>query len=263
VDGKHDPTQPQPQHPAKTGLDLDGDPFGMSDSRVATVQEGRHPIQKSAFPLTSRLTAAVDDVSSGATGVARQVIDGLLELADDLDRLRAAARVLVVGLPWCAPMWQIARATQADQPALALRSLRDRLSFDVDRSVAVAVKLLTERGCCVRTAPGSGLVAAVTRALPTPNHATTVTGVAGVVGADALGPTAMLNVVGTDELARAMPTIIVTTSIKLVPDEAFGRLSAPGFERVPLRRFESVVLDGEVLAPAEAGQRASALSHGS
>jgi hypothetical protein len=209
----------------------------------------------SAPSLTPRLAAVVQDVSSGATGVARQVIEGLLGLAADRDRLRATADLLAVRLPWCAPMWHIVRAVQADSPALALRSLLDRLDFDADRSVAVAVKLLAERGCVVRAAPGSALVAAVVRALPEQVNAAPVVGLA---GADALSPTTMLNVVGTRELARTVPTIIVTTSLKLVPQEPFQRLDAPGFERVPLCHFEAVVLDGEVLTPAEAGQRVSA-----
>jgi hypothetical protein len=206
--------------------------------------------------LTSRLTAAVDDDTSGATEVVRQVIDGLLELAADQDRLRATADLLTTRLPWCAPMWHVVRAAHATSPALALRSLRDRVDFDADRSVATAVKLVAERDRAVRAAPGSGLVGAVLAALEEPAGAG---GVIGLAGADALGPTAMLNIAGTRDLAGAMPTIIVATSLKLVPQEAFQRVGAPGFERVELGLFEAVVLDGEVLTPAEAGLRAAAL----
>jgi hypothetical protein len=206
--------------------------------------------------LTPPLVVAVQDGTSGATDVARQVIDGLLELTDEPGRLSATAELLAAQLPWCAPMWHITRAAHAANPVVALRSLRKRADFDVDRSVAVAVKLLTERGCAVRTARGSGLVAAVARALPEPARANTVNGLA---GADALGPTAVFNMAGTGELARTVPTFIVATSMKLVPEEAFRRLRGSGLERVPLCQFEAVVLDGEVLTPAEAGQRASAL----
>jgi hypothetical protein len=210
----------------------------------------------SAPMLTSRLAAAVEDETSGATGVVRQVIDGLLELTEERSRLRAAADLLAVRLPWCASMWHVVRAAYAASPALALRSLRERLDFDVDRSVTMAVKLLTERGCAVRVAPGSALVGAVVEALPQPAGAG---GVVGLAGADALGPTAVLNIVGTADLACTVPTIIVTTSLKLVPEEAFQRVGAPGFERIELCRFEAVVLDGEVLTPAEAGRRAASL----
>jgi hypothetical protein len=211
----------------------------------------------SALTLTSRLAAALADGASGATGVARQVIDGLVELADDGDRLRAAADLLAVRLPWCAPMWHVVRAACATDPQCALRSLRERLDFDVDRSVATAVKLLAERGCVVRAAPGSALVGAVLGALAEPAGAAEVVGLA---GADAVGPTAVLNIAGTRALADAVPTIIVATSVKLVPQEAFGRLGASGFEQVPLGLFEVVVLDGEVVTPAEAGRRATVLA---
>jgi hypothetical protein len=84
-------------------------------------------------------------------------------------------------------------------------------------------------------------------------------GVVGLAGADAVGPIAVLNIAGTRDLAGAVPTIIVATSVKLVPQEAFGRLGAPGFEQVALGLFEAVVLDGEVVSPAEVGRRATAL----
>jgi hypothetical protein len=210
----------------------------------------------SAPPLPPQLMAAVQDHTSGATDVARQVIDGLLPMAADRDRLQTTVGLLQRPLSWCAPMWHIARAAQADEPAVALRSLRERLDFNVDRSIAAAVKLLTERGCAVRTVAGSMLATAVAQTLPEPTEAGAVVG---LVGADALGPTAIMNILGTSELARTVPTIVVTTSLKLVPQEAFDRLTGAGFERVPLTLFEAVVLDGEVLPPAVTGQRAAAL----
>jgi hypothetical protein len=217
---------------------------------------GERAVVMSGPVLTSRLVAAVEDETSGATGVVRQVIDGLLALAGESDRLRAAADLLAAQLPWCAPMWHVVRAAHATCPVFALRSLRSRLDSDVDRSVAGAARLVTERGCAVRAAPGSALVSAVLEAVAAPARPG---GVAGLAGADGLGPTAVLNVVGTRDLACAVPTIVVTTSVKLVPGEAFQRLGAPGFERVPLWLFEAVVLDGEVLTPTEAGRRAATL----
>jgi hypothetical protein len=199
---------------------------------------------------------AVEGGRSGATGVVRQVIDGLLELVDDRERLRAAAELVAARLPWCGPLWHVVRAAQCADPAPALRSLQDRIDLDVDRSVAVAAKILTERGGAVRAAPGSDLVGKVIAALPEPGEPAWVTGLA---GADALGPTRLLNIVGTGELARAVPTIVVATSLKLVLQAAFRRLGAAGFEQVELCLFEAVVLDGEVLTPAEAGRRAAAL----
>jgi len=207
-----------------------------------------------AAPLTPQLAAAVEDRLSGATGVVRQVIDGLLGAADELDRLRIAADVIAARLPWCAPMWHVVAAARTSDPVVALRALRQRLDFDAERSVATAVKLVTELGCALRAAPGSSLVDAVLAAAPSPSRVSAV--VVGLCGADGIGPVEMLNVVGTRDLAAAAPTIIVTTSVKLVPQAAFARLGAPGFERVPLRLFQAVVLDGEVVTPVEAGRRA-------
>src|SRR5262245_19452235 len=101
------------------------------------------------------------------------------------------------------------------------------------------------------------LAMAVAQALPVPAEGAPVLG---LVGADAVGRTEILNMVGTGELARTVPTIVVTTSMKLVPREPSQRQAGPAFERVPLAQFEAVVLDGEVVTPAEAGKRAAALS---
>jgi hypothetical protein len=86
------------------------------------------------------------------------------------------------------------------------------------------------------------------------------TPVVGVVGADAVGPGAILNAVGTRELAEWVPTLVVATAIKLVPAEVFDRLAGPGFEVVPLDGLAAVVVGGEVVSPAEAGRRAEAIS---
>jgi translation initiation factor 2B subunit (eIF-2B alpha/beta/delta family) len=81
-----------------------------------------------------------------------------------------------------------------------------------------------------------------------------------VVGADAVGPGAILNAAGTRELAARLPALVVATAIKLVPGAVFGRLAGPGFEVVPLEGLAAVVVGGEVLSPAEAGRRAEAVS---
>jgi hypothetical protein len=205
--------------------------------------------------LTPRLAAVVEDDTSGATGVVRQVVDGLLALAGSQRRLRAAADLLATRLPWCGPMWHVVRAAHAPDPCAALRGLRERLDLDAERSVATAVRLLTERDCAVRAAPGSALVAAVLAALAPPTGAEVV----GLAGVDAVGPAAVLNIAGTGDLVRAVPTIIVATSVKLVPQQVFQIFGAPGFETVDLGLFEAVVLDGEVLTPAETSRRAAAL----
>jgi hypothetical protein len=210
----------------------------------------------SAPALSPLLTQAVQDRTSGATGVARQVLDGLLELVEDRQKLRDLASVLPGMLPGYASMWHIARAARADDPEPALRAIREQLDVDVERSVATASRLVHERGGAVRTAPSSALVKAVVATLPKGTDGNQVTGLA---GADAISPTTVLNIVGTLDLARSMPTIVVTTSLKLVPEAVFEQLGSPLFERIPLHLFHAVVLDGEVLTPAEAGRRAFAV----
>jgi hypothetical protein len=165
-------------------------------------------------------------------------------------------------LPWYGSMWHIVGAAYSDQPQAALRDLLDRSDADVERTVAAAVNLLKDRGGPVQAAPSSALVKAVVNTLAALPHATGATEPAestGLAGADAIGPQAVLNITGTLDIARAQPTIVVTTSLKLVTEQQFQRLGGPGFERIPLTELYSVVLDGEVLTPAEAGEQAARL----
>ena len=211
----------------------------------------------SVTALSPVLTRAVQDRTSGATGVARQVLDGLLEQVDDRRHLHQLADVLPGMLPGYASMWHIARAARSDDPASALRAIRAQLDEDVARSVTVATAFIGEQGGAVRTAPSSALVKAVVAAL----GAAATVGPAhhGLAGADAISPTRVLNIRGTHDLATSLPTVVVTTSLKLVPEDVFERLGSPLFERIPLELFSAVVLDGDVITPAEAGRRAAAV----
>lgn len=202
--------------------------------------------------LTPDLAAVVEDSTLGATGVTRMVVDGLLALSDDRTRLRAAAGELVTRLAWCGSMWVVARAATAADPAAALRGLRQRLDLDTRATVDAAVAWLREGDRTVRVVPGSGLVEAVVERLPVRAGGPTV----GLVGADAIGPDAVLNSVGTRELAATVPTVVVSTSVKLVPGDRFAVVGGPGLETVPLHAFTAVILDGELLTPAQAGRRA-------
>ena len=68
---------------------------------------------------------------------------------------------------------------------------------------------------------------------------------------------ALLNAVGTRELAARLPTLVVATAVKLV-----GRCSSGWAGRVRGRApgaVAAVVVGGEVLSPAEAGRRAAGL----
>lgn len=203
--------------------------------------------------LTPDLAAVVADSTVGATGVTRMVVDGLLALSDDRARLHAAAGELVTRLAWCGPMWQVAHAATASDPGAALRGLRQRLDLDTRATVDAAVAWLRQGDRTVRVVPGSGLVEAVVARLPERTGGATV----GLVGADAIGPDAVLNSVGTGELAASAPTVVVSTSVKLVPAQRFATVGGAGLETVPLRAFAAVILDGELLTPAQAGRRAS------
>jgi hypothetical protein len=212
--------------------------------------------------LPAAVLAAAGDRRGGAAEVAATALDGLLEVADDPARLEEAVAVLLAGQPAMAPIWHLARAARAPDPAAALADLRRRLTTDAEEAVAAATawlrRHLADRPGAVATVSHSSLVERVLARLG-PVHGDSVVG---VVGADAVGPDGVLNAVGTRALAERLPTLVVATGIKLVPGEVFDRLAGPGFEVVPLAAVAAVVVGPEVLSPAEAGRRAEAVSRG-
>ena len=212
--------------------------------------------------LPAAVLAAAGDRRGGAAEVAATALDGLLEVADDQARLEEAVAVLLAGQPAMAPIWHLARAAHAPDPAAALADLRRRLTTDAEEAVAAATawlrRHLADHPGAVATVSHSSLVERVLARLG-PVHGDSVVG---VVGADAVGPDGVLNAVGTRALAEAVPTLVVATGIKLVPGEVFDRLAGPGFEVVPLVAVAAVVVGPEVLSPAEAGRRAEAVSRG-
>jgi hypothetical protein len=212
--------------------------------------------------LPAAVLAAAGDRRGGAAEVAATAVDGLLEVADDPARLEEAVAVLLAGQPAMAPIWHLARAARAPDPAAALADLRRHLATDAEEAVAAATawlrRHLADRPGAVATVSHSSLVERVLAQLG-PVHGDSVVG---VVGADAVGPDGVLNAVGTRALAEAVPTLVVATGIKLVPGEVFDRLAGPGFEVVPLEAVAAVVVGPEVLSPAEAGRRAEAVSRG-
>lgn len=220
--------------------------------------------------LPTPLQEAVTVTTAGATGVAHLAITGLLELVDDQAELERATAFLRARLTGYGPIWHIARAVRGDDPAAALRRIRDDLTQAVENSVKAAVDWVVEHGGPpVAVAPSSSIVGRVLAQLdgvrpgghragagPVTYSAEPVIALA---GADAIGPTAVLNIVGTRELAERLPTLVVTTSLKLVPGPVFERLGAPVFEPIPLDRFAGIVIDGEVFSPEAAGHRAATL----
>jgi hypothetical protein len=215
--------------------------------------------------LPAAVLAAAGDRQGGAAEVAARAVDGLLEVAGDPPLLEEAVAVLEAGQPAMAPIWHLARAARAPDPASALAALRRSLVTDADAAVTAATAWLLHRLAGdpgpVATVSHSSLVdrvlAAAGRSAPDAGGAAPVVG---VVGADAVGPAALLNAVGTRELAARLPTLVVATAVKLVPAAVFDRLGGPGFEVVPLEELAAVVVGGEVLSPAEAGRRAAVVS---
>ncbi|HEU4399794.1 MAG TPA: hypothetical protein VFU54_18380, partial [Actinomycetota bacterium] len=186
----------------------------------------------------------------------------LLEVAADPPLLEEAVAVLLAGQPAMAPIWHLANAAAAPDPPSALAALRHHLATDADAAVATATTWLLDH---LATTPGTVATVShsslVTRVLSHPalaHHVSAAPSVA-VVGADAIGPGALLNAVGTRELADRLPTLVVATAVKLVPGEVFERLGGTGFEVVALGAVASVVVGDEVLSPAEAGRRAAGL----
>jgi translation initiation factor 2B subunit (eIF-2B alpha/beta/delta family) len=216
--------------------------------------------------LPAAVVEAAGDREGGATEVARRALDGLVEVAADPDLLAEAIELLVAGQPAMAPMWHLARAAASDDPATALADLRWRLDRDQTAATGAAAHWLQRRPGPVATVSHSSLVDAVLARLRSQygQYGEAREGAGGepavaLVGADAIGPEALLNATGTRALAERLPTLVVSIPIKLVPAAAFERLAAPGFETVPLDRVAAVALGPEVLEGAEVGRRAAAL----
>jgi hypothetical protein len=231
--------------------------------------------------LPAAVLAAASDRRGGALEVAATALDGLLEVAHDPPLLQRSVAALLAGQPAMAPIWHLARAARGPDPPAALAALRARLDADAAAAVAAAASWLQHRLAsrpgAVATVSHSSLADQVlARAGLAPDarvegrvtppssgssrSSTPADPVVGLVGADAIGPVALLNAEGTRELAARLPTLVVATAIKLVPAEVFGRLGGPGFEVVPLEAVAAVVVGAEVLSPAEAGRRAQDLA---
>ena len=218
-----------------------------------------------ASRLPAAVLAAASDRRGGAMEVAATALDGLLAVAADPLLLEEAVRVLLAGQPAMAPIWHLARAARSPDPPSALAALRRHLHTDAEAAVDAATTWLldhlTDHPGAVATVSHSSLVNRVLARLG-PAQVRGPGAVVGVVGADAIGPGALLNATGTRELAAQLPTLVVATGVKLVPGEVFGRLGGPGFEVVPLAAVAAVVVGGELLSPAEAGRRAEEVSRG-
>jgi len=240
--------------------------------------------------LPPAVLAAASDRAGGALEVAATALDGLLEVADDPELLEEAVAALGAGQPAMAPIWHLAVAARSPDPRSALAALRARLAADAGAAVDAATAWLLDRLAADTGAGHPGAVATVShsslvdrvlgrvagaRGNPAPRILGPLHGrvaqaevegvglstvpVVGVVGADAIGPAALLNADGTRELAERVPTLVVATPVKLVPAAVFGRLGGAGFEVVALETLAAVVVGPEVLSPVQAGRRAREL----
>jgi hypothetical protein len=118
-----------------------------------------------ARSLPAAVLAAAGDRRGGAMEVAATAVDGLLEVAGDPPRLEAAVAALEAGQPAMAPIWHLAAAARAPDPAAALTALRERLTADADAAVAAATAWLRRHLAAhpgqVATVSHSSLVARV------------------------------------------------------------------------------------------------------
>lgn len=211
-----------------------------------------------AIPETLRSLVQVRGV--GCTGVTLRAVDVLVGIADDAALLRRCVEFLASELSGYATMWHLTNIVNGGDPKRGLRDFGERLRADARRSVEAAAALLAAYGQRVQTVPGSSLTRQVMSRLDDPGG-DRAPGI-GLAGADAIGPDELLNMVGTRDLAARLPTVIVTTSSRLVPGDVFSRLGSPLFERIPLDWFRAVVIDGEVLRPAEVRAAAIAVAGG-
>jgi hypothetical protein len=215
---------------------------------------------------------AAGDRRSGASEIALTAVEGLLEIAGGGDpagrarRLSAAAELLLDGQPAMAPVWHLARAAQSQDPVAALTRVREALLTEADEAVRVTRAWLEKRvgsEAPVATVSHSSLVDRVLEGRPR-QEGLREGGHEGprvaVMGADAIGPAEVLNATGSLELVQRLPTLVVATSVKLVPGEVFERLAAPGFERVVLEDVAAVALGSEVVRPEAAGRRATEIA---
>jgi hypothetical protein len=118
-----------------------------------------------ARSLPAAVLAAAGDRRGGAMEVAATAVDGLLEVAGDPPRLEAAVAALEAGQPAMAPIWHLAAAARAPDPAAALTALRGRLTADADAAVVAATVWLRRHLAAhpgqVATVSHSSLVARV------------------------------------------------------------------------------------------------------
>jgi hypothetical protein len=146
---------------------------------------------------------------------------------------------------------------------------------DPDGGRGIDARLVTDAAVVALAAGSSWVESGAPDAEPADPARTAV-----VVGADAVGPEAFLNKVGTRALAaaageRGVPVLVVADAAKVLPEELFASLEPPAapaaeldppagvpalnfyFEVIPLRLVTRVVSEDGVVEPAEVRRAAS------
>ncbi|MFB9318619.1 hypothetical protein [Cryptosporangium minutisporangium] len=190
-----------------------------------------------------------------------RAISELEEIADQSELVAHCLRFLRRELAGYASLWHLERLLETGDPRIELPRFAARLERDAQAAVDTAYRLLAGRVGGFVTAPSSGTTRRVLARLGGAASGTDASrALTGLAGADAVGPTEVLNIVGTRDLAERLPTVVVTTPDRIVPPDVFDSLGSPLFERIPLSLFEAVVVADEVLTPAQAGARAAAMA---
>ncbi|WP_280438088.1 hypothetical protein [Nocardia carnea] len=202
--------------------------------------------------------ALTTTTTAGAVGVTRLVIDGLLALDESTETRIAVATMLYRRLRGYAALWHIFNAMCGQAPNATLRQIRRDLDESARRTVDAAAAWLSERPGGVVHAADTPIVTAVL-ARSDNDNARSATPTTALAAAEAVGPSAVLAVRGTRRLTERHPTLVVTTSLALVPEPVFSTLGAPGFEHVPLHRFTAIAVDGEILPPEQVGRYAATI----
>ncbi|WP_073251096.1 hypothetical protein [Cryptosporangium aurantiacum] len=189
-----------------------------------------------------------------------RAISELEEIADHSELVAHCLRFLRRELSGYASLWHLERLLETGDPRIELPRFAARLERDAQAAVDTAYRLLAGRDGGFVSAPSSGTTRRLLARLGGAPENRPEAAATGLAGADAVGPTEILNIVGTRDLAERLPTVVVTTPDRIVPQDVFETLGSPLFERIPLTQFEAVVVAGEVLTPAEVGARAAALA---
>jgi len=222
------------------------------------------------------------DRRSGAAELARRAAEAVAALPSS--DLRPALETLLRGHPEMAPLWRLAGDVLGSDPRRAARRFLARVDREAlgvaassppmlvgpvvtlssSGSLVAAVAAAGVRAACARSEPGGEGEDTARRLRKRGIEADVVSdeeslarardGWTAVVGADAIGPSGVVNKVGTAALARAATEggascLVVAGSTKFLDHDLPTRHP---FERVPLDAFGAFLSEAGPLSPADA-----------